>query len=339
MKNYAFFRSLLFRLSAESAHNFTLSSLKLGMKLPLLHKWLQAEKTKLPKTVAGIPFPNPVGLAAGLDKNAEYFEELGKLGFGFVEIGTVTPRPQPGNPKPRLFRLPKDQAIINRMGFNNDGVDVVAERLAHREESDLIIGGNIGKNKDTPNELAHEDYLTCFSKLFNLVDYFVINVSSPNTPGLRELQGKEGLQRILHEVQTENFSMKRQKPVFLKIAPDLSNEQLDEVVDIALLNKIAGIVATNTTISREGLQTDSGKVNKMGEGGLSGKPLTNRATTVLSRIYHHSHGKLAIIASGGIMTPSDAKNKFAAGANLVELYTGFIYQGPKLIQDILDQLR
>ncbi|MEX0966186.1 MAG: quinone-dependent dihydroorotate dehydrogenase [Bacteroidia bacterium] len=336
MNLYSILRPLLFSLPAEAAHDLSLQSLKLAMHLPGIKGALGAKHANLPKTVAGITFRNPVGLAAGLDKNARFYHELFALGFGFIEIGTVTPRPQAGNAKPRLFRLPRQKAVINRMGFNNDGVAAVAKRLENRTD-DMVIGGNIGKNKDTPNEQAEKDYVACFSALNGLVDYFVINLSSPNTPGLRELQNKEGLQRILGAVQDENHRQPGQRPVFLKIAPDLTNEQLDEIVEIALKNKLDGLVATNTTIERDGLEPD--RVAAIGEGGMSGAPLTNKSTAVLNKLRERSQGKLALIGSGGVMTAQDAMNKFSSGADLVQLYTGFVFSGPGLIGEILDRIR
>jgi len=284
--------------------------------------------------VAGIKFPNPVGLAAGFDKNALVYKEMEYLGFGFVEIGTVTPVPQPGNVKPRLFRLPKDEGLINRMGFNNHGVKTVIKRL-YRKNSPLIIGGNIGKNKDVANEDAFKDYETCFEQLFNYVDFFVVNVSSPNTPGLRGLQEKEPLTKLLANLQLANEKHFAQKPIFLKIAPDLNNEQLDEIIDIVKSCKISGVIATNTTISREGLKTD---VAPFGNGGLSGRPLLKRSTEVVKYIFEKSEGGFPIIASGGIHSVEDAMEKFEAGASLIELYTGFIYEGPMLVNAINKEL-
>jgi dihydroorotate dehydrogenase len=304
-----------------------------------------------------IQFPNKVGLGAGFDKNARYLRELQCLGFGFVEIGTVTPLPQAGNDKPRLFRLPKDKALINRMGFNNDGVKVVAERLREWKTedrgkktdnsrdgsdfrhltSDLILGGNIGKNKITPNEDAWKDYEICFTELYPWVDYFVVNVSSPNTPGLRELQEKESLRKILTHLQGLRNDLKNihgYKPLLLKIAPDLTNEQLDDVAALAIEIKLDGLVATNTTISRENLVTNKSSVEKMGAGGLSGLPVRTRSTEVVQYICEKTAGKIPVIASGGIFTASDAKEKLDAGAELVQVWTGFIYEGPAIVKRI-----
>lgn len=285
----------------------------------------------------GIRFKNRVGLAAGFDKNAKYLAELSALGFGFVEIGTVTPKPQAGNEKPRLFRLIEDESIINRMGFNNDGVDVIVKRLQSRPK-DLIVGGNIGKNKVTPNEEAVNDYKICFQKLYDVVDYFVVNVSSPNTPNLRELQDKKPLGEILKALMEMRISYISQgkicKPILLKIAPDLSNLQLDDVVDIVNETGIDGIVATNTTISRAGLLTSKETVESIGAGGLSGKILSDRATEVVAHIHNKSLGRIPIIGVGGIHSPETAHDKINAGAGLVQVYSGFIYGGPKMIKDI-----
>jgi dihydroorotate dehydrogenase len=304
-----------------------------------------------------IQFGNRVGLAAGFDKNAKYLRELEVLGFGFVEIGTVTPKPQAGNDTPRLFRLPADKAIINRMGFNNDGVEVVKKRLidwknrqplvVNREKdnssltahnSRLILGGNIGKNKLTPNEDAWKDYEICFNDLYEYVDYFVVNVSSPNTPGLRELQEKESLRKILTHLQTLRVQKKNYKPILLKIAPDLTNEQLDDVIDLSTEIKLDGLVATNTTISREGLTTDDSRLTAIGAGGLSGLPVKKRSTVVVQYIHAKTKGSIPIIASGGIFTAADAREKIYAGASLVQVWTSFIYEGPGIAKKICDGL-
>ncbi len=292
---------------------------------------------RLEREVFGIRFPNPVGLAAGFDKDARFTDVLACLGFGFVEIGTVTPRPQPGNPRPRLFRLPADKALINRMGFNNDGAPAAAARLKARKER-LVIGGNIGKNKDTPNEDALSDYIACFRALYEVVDYFVVNVSSPNTPGLRALQDKEPLTRILGSLQEINKGMPVPRPILLKIAPDLTNEQLDDIVEIVRSTGIAGLVATNTTIDRTGLTTPAGEVEALGAGGLSGAPLKNRATEVIRYLHERSGGSIPIIAAGGIFTAADAWEKIEAGATLVQVYTGFIYEGPAIAKNICEGL-
>lgn len=289
--------------------------------------------SSLETTFCGITFPNPVGLAAGFDKDARFTDALATLGFGFIEIGTVTPRPQPGNPQPRLFRLPADKALINRMGFNNGGASAAAERLRHRKER-IIIGGNIGKNKDTLNENALSDYEICLKDLYDVSDYFVVNVSSPNTPGLRELQDKEPLMRILNRLQELNVQWGNPKPLLLKIAPDLTNEQLDDIVAIVNETGISGIVATNTTIDRSSLITPQHEVEAIGAGGLSGKPVRKRATEVISYLHKKGNGKIPIMAVGGIFTAEDAIEKLNAGASLVQVYTGFIYEGPAIASNI-----
>ena len=291
------------------------------------------KKPSLERTLWGITFPNPVGLAAGFDKDAKYIDPLACLGFGFIEIGTLTPLAQPGNPQPRLFRLPADKALINRMGFNNGGAKDAAARLRQRKEP-VIIGGNIGKNKDTPNELATSDYEKCFLELNAVVDYFVVNVSSPNTPGLRQLQDKEPLTHLLSALKALNSKQSKPKPILLKIAPDLTPEQLDEIIDIVLATGLDGIVATNTTITRDGLLTPGDVVNQVGAGGLSGLPVQKRATEVIRYIADRSKGKIPIIASGGIFTAEDALEKLNAGASLVQVYTGFIYEGPGIARKI-----
>jgi dihydroorotate dehydrogenase len=322
-------RPFLFLFSPEVSHTITIGLLKTVCKIPLVPSLLRAlyavKNPALEREIAGLKFPNPVGLAAGFDKNALFFREMGYLGFGFVEIGTVTPLAQPGNDKPRLFRLPSDQALINRMGFNNDGMMAVAERIK-KKSPDILLGGNIGKNKVTANEDAVSDYEKCFDTLFDDVDYFVVNVSSPNTPGLRSLQDKEPLKNLLARLQTRNNSKPKRKPIFLKIAPDLTNEQLDDIIEIVRECKIDAVVATNTTLSREGLKTSG--VDAIGAGGLSGKPLTKRSTEVVRYLYEKSKGAFPIVASGGIHTVADAIEKLDAGATLIELYTGFIYEGP-----------
>ncbi|GAB3987294.1 quinone-dependent dihydroorotate dehydrogenase [Spirosoma daeguense] len=290
------------------------------------------------RTVFGITFPNPVGMAAGFDKNAELISELSDLGFGFVEIGTVTPRPQPGNPRPRLFRLKPDGGLVNRMGFNNKGASVAAERLRRfaqtRGDRQVIVGGNIGKNKDTPNEEALNDYLLNFRELFDTVDYFVVNVSSPNTPGLRDLQEREPLTRLLSAIQSENKQRSTPKPILLKIAPDLTNGQLDDIIAIVAETGIAGVIATNTTISRSGLKTEARDIEQIGAGGVSGRPLRDRATEVIRYLHQQSGGAFPIVGVGGIFSPEDAQEKLDAGASLIQLYTGFIYEGPGVARRI-----
>ncbi|TAH26424.1 MAG: quinone-dependent dihydroorotate dehydrogenase [Cytophagales bacterium] len=330
-------KPLLFLKQAEDAHHFTFKALKNISKFPgissIIRAIYQLNSPKLSKTVFGLNFPNPVGLAAGFDKDAKCIDELANFGFGFIEIGTLTPKPQAGNDKPRLFRLVQDEAIINRMGFNNQGVDTALLRLAKRK-SKIIVGGNIGKNKITPNEDAIADYEYCFNALFDEVDYFVVNVSSPNTPGLRELQEKEPLTKLLTHINQLNFKRTKPKPILLKIAPDLSFEQLDDIVTIVKETQIAGLIATNTTISRAGLMTSASELEKIGAGGLSGKPLAQKSTEVIRYLAQKSKGAFPIIAVGGIHTAEDALEKFKAGASLVQLYTGFIYEGPSLIKKI-----
>lgn len=311
------------------------------MAIPILRNLLKAEKDvpKLETKLLGLTFTNPIGLAAGFDKDAKCFEAMGELGFGFVEIGTVTPKPQSGNPKPRLFRLKKDQALINRMGFNNGGASQIVERLKKRKKGkQLIIGGNIGKNKWTPNEKAIEDYLKVFSELYPYVDYFAVNVSSPNTENLRSLQDKEPLLELLQSILQLNHSYNPPKPILLKIAPDLSPMQLDDIISIALDLKLDGIIATNTTVSRDGLNSEAKLVSKIGAGGLSGKPLTSRSTEIIRYLHQGLGGKIPIIGVGGIHTKEEALEKLDAGASLIQLYTGFIYEGPNLIEDIKQAL-
>lgn len=288
----------------------------------------------------GLVFPNPVGLAAGFDKNAKYVEWLAVLGFGFLEIGTVTHKPQIGNPRPRLFRLPADEALINRMGFNNDGVFAVAARLreVRSRNKQLIIGGNIGKNKETPNEQALIDYGICFEALYDTVDYFVINVSSPNTPGLRDLQQRDALREIVQHLQTLNQAKPVPRPLLLKIAPDLAEPDLDQLLDVAQQFQLAGIIAANTTIRREGLRTPSHVLRQIGAGGLSGRPLFPRTLQMVNYIARQTEGHLPIIASGGIFSPDDARAMIDAGASLIQLYTGFVYQGPGLVRQICEAL-
>lgn len=324
-------------MEPEAAHHRVTHGLSFfskiwGMK-SIIKSMYCYEHPSLEREVFGIRFKNPVGLAAGFDKNAEYVDELSRLGFGFIEIGTVTPKPQPGNEQPRMFRLVEDEALINRMGFNNQGADVAAGRLKFlKKEKDIIIGGNIGKNKVTPNEEALNDYIYCFKALYEYVDYFVVNVSSPNTPGLRELQEKEPLKRILNALQELNASMSKAKPILLKIAPDLTNSQLDDIVEIVSESGIAGVIATNTTISREGLESDPDLVKE--NGGVSGKPLTKRSTEVIRYLVEKSEKSFPIIGVGGIHSPEDAIEKLEAGASLIQVYTGFIYEGPGLIKSI-----
>ncbi|SHL23585.1 quinone-dependent dihydroorotate dehydrogenase [Hymenobacter psychrotolerans] len=338
----ALLKPLLFQLNPENAHHLVFDALRRAHGLPgaaaLLRGLYDFQDAGLEREVFGLRFRNPVGLAAGLDKNAEFTTELAALGFGFVEIGTVTPRPQPGNPAPRLFRLPQDEALLNRMGFNNDGASAAAERLRQARPAGLIIGGNIGKNKDTPNERAAHDYVACVEALHAVVDYFVVNVSSPNTPGLRQLQEREPLIRLLQQVQERNAMLPVPRPLLLKIAPDLTDSQLDDILLIARETRLSGLVATNTTISRDGLRTPAGHVSSLGAGGLSGRPLRQRATEVIRYLHRHSEGMLPIIGVGGIHSAADAQEKLAAGASLLQLYTGFVYEGPGLVKSINRQL-
>lgn len=338
---YSLIRKILFSIDAEKVHYMVMKRLTTAYAVAPMRAMLKSmfvlKDKKLERTLWGITFPNPVGLAAGFDKDAKFTDALACLGFGFIEIGTVTPRPQPGNPKPRLFRLPLDRALINRMGFNNDGATDAVARLRKRRER-IIIGGNIGKNKDTANEQAADDYEKCFLELYNEVDYFVVNVSSPNTPGLRALQDKEPLTQLLNRLQELNKQKGGKKPILLKIAPDLTNEQLDDIISIIRDTRLAGIVSSNTTISRAGLDTPAAEVDAIGAGGLSGAPLRERATEVIKYIHTHSNGQIPIIASGGIFTAADAKEKLDAGASLVQVYTGFIYEGPRIARNICEGL-
>lgn len=334
-------KPLLFKMDAEKAHHFVFNSLKIAFKIPgiksIVTSLYSVNKKDLEREVFGLKFKNPVGLAAGFDKDAKLYDELSAFGFGYIEIGTLTPKPQPGNDKPRLFRLPADEALINRMGFNNGGVKDAVERLKRRNKN-LLIGGNIGKNKVTPNEEATNDYIIAFNELFDFVDYFVVNVSSPNTPGLRDLQEKEPLTKLLKTLMDLNNLKSNPKPILLKIAPDLTNSQLDDIVEIVTDSKIAGIIATNTTISREGLKTSKEMIDRIGAGGLSGKPLTQRSTEVIKYLVSKTGGKTPIIAVGGIHNAKDAKEKLDAGAALVQVYTGFIYEGPGMVKRILKGL-
>ncbi|WP_282124951.1 quinone-dependent dihydroorotate dehydrogenase [Marinifilum flexuosum] len=330
-------RPLLIQFDAEKIHKFTFSCLTLFQKITLIRKisslFFTINHPALERELFGLKFPNPVGLAAGLDKNAEAFDMLGSMGFGFIEIGTLTPKPQDGNPKPRLFRFVNDKAIVNRMGFNNDGVLEAIERLK-RKKTNTIIGGNIGKNKVTSNELASDDYINCFEALYPHVNYFVVNVSSPNTPNLRALQDKEPLKDLLNKLMGLNKIKKKTKPILLKIAPDINEAQLDDIIEIVQDTKIAGIVATNTTISRDGLSYSEKEIEAVGAGGLSGNPLKQKSTEVIRYIHQKSNGSIPIIGVGGIMTAQDALEKLDAGASLIQIYTGFIYSGPSLIKEI-----
>lgn len=333
-------RPLFFLFDAEQIHHVVFRLLRfagfLGLR-PVLRLAFQYKNPKLQRKLFGLTFENPVGLAAGFDKDAKLIDELSCFGFGFIEIGTLTPQPQPGNDKPRLFRLPQDQALINRMGFNNGGVLEAVKRLKKRKSS-VIVGGNIGKNKTTPNENALDDYAYCVEALHPYVDYFVVNVSSPNTPGLRELQEKEPLRKLLAYVKSLSLSKPNPKPVLLKIAPDLSVEQLDDVISILIETKTDGVIATNTTISREGLRTQQGVVEKIGVGGLSGKPLMDQSNNVIKYLRSQLGPSYPIIGVGGIMTEQDAIEKLKAGADLIQLYTGFVYEGPGFVSRINESI-
>jgi len=353
---YQVLKPLLFQLAPEKAHHLTVKGLAATLAVPGLGHAFRAtyslEDPKLERKIFGLPFPNPVGLAAGFDKDGKYYKNMASLGFGFLELGTVTPRPQAGNPQPRLFRLPQDRALINRMGFNNEGVEALANRLlAQGRPGRTIIGGNIGKNKTTPNEQAVGDYVWCFERLFPLVDYFVVNVSSPNTPNLRALQDREPLTALLTSLQELNVKLAKptispleqlgalgeltqEKPILLKIAPDLTDGQLDDILSIVRDTGIAGIIATNTTIAREPLTTAPSRIEAIGNGGLSGSPVRQRATEVIRYLYENSNKSLDIIGVGGIDSPASALEKMEAGAKLIQVYSGMVYAGPGLIRDI-----
>ncbi|MGX5689356.1 quinone-dependent dihydroorotate dehydrogenase [Arcticibacter tournemirensis] len=333
---YQLIKPVLFRFAPEDIHHFVTGVLKAVNRIPgvagIQKKAFHVNDPRLEREVFGLKFKNPVGLGAGFDKNAAYVKELSNFGFGFIEIGTVTPLPQPGNDMPRMFRLPKDAGLINRMGFNNQGAEVAAGHLRHLKRDGVIIGGNIGKNKITPNEEAVNDYIKCFDALFDVVDYFVVNVSSPNTPGLRELQEKEPLKNILNALQQRNSKNGISRPVLLKIAPDLTNDQLDDIIEIVRETGIAGIIATNTTIGRDGLVSDRKLTSETG--GLSGRPLTRRSTEVIRYLAEKSGHAFPIIGVGGIHSAADAIEKLDAGASLVQIYTGFIYEGPAIVKKI-----
>jgi dihydroorotate dehydrogenase len=331
-----FIRSFLFLFKPEGSHNFVLRFLKTIFKLPGVSRLLSflycVEDERLKRHLFGLTFKNPIGLAAGFDKNAKVFNEFSSLGFGFIEVGTVTPVPQTGNPKPRIFRLNKDNALINRLGFNNEGVDVVVDRIK-KKYTNIIIGGNIGKNKVTPNELAASDYIKCFKKIAPHVDYLVLNISSPNTPNLVELQNKSYLNDLLSQIQSLN-QITYKKPILVKISPDLSFAQIDEVIELVMKFQISGLIATNTSSNRIPLKTSSEKIQKIGPGGLSGKPIFTRSKEIVSYIKKTTNGVIPVIAVGGISTPDDALQMLNAGASLVQIYTGFIYNGPSLIKKI-----
>jgi dihydroorotate dehydrogenase len=330
-------KPILFTKNPEDAHHFTFSWIKKTFNLPLIKNFIEGifdyQNPLLEREVFGLHFKNPVGLAAGFDKDAKLIEEMAMLGFGFIEIGTLTPKGQEGNPQPRLFRLPEDEALINRMGFNNGGVEEAIKRLQD-VKTDVLIGGNIGKNKLTPNEKAVDDYLYCLHALHPYVDYFVVNVSSPNTPNLRELQEKEPLKKLLLAVKEANARKSRPKPILLKIAPDLTVGQLDDIIEIIIETKIDGVIATNTTIDRSQLKTNTAKIESIGAGGVSGKVLAKRSTEVIRYLSSQSNKAFPIIGVGGIFSAKDAIDKLEAGASLVQVYTGMIYEGPGLIKKI-----
>jgi dihydroorotate dehydrogenase len=334
-------RPLFFLFHPEFIHEVTFKLIRIGFYIPgiktLINKIYCNNNPDLERKVFGIKFKNPIGLAAGFDKNAVLFDELSAFGFSFIEIGTLTPKAQPGNPKPRVFRVPPDKALINRMGFNNEGLKSAVIRLKKRK-TEVIIGGNIGKNKITPNEEAISDYEKGFEALFDVVDYFVVNVSSPNTPNLRKLQEKEPLKKLLSRLQELNNLKTNRKPILLKIAPDLTNEQLDDIIEIVFETGIDGIVATNTTISRDGLSISKNEIEKMGAGGLSGLPLKERSTEVIRYLSQKSNKKIPIIGVGGINTAADAIEKLEAGASLIQVFTGFIYEGPGIVNQINKEL-
>jgi dihydroorotate dehydrogenase len=334
-------RPALFLFDPEQIHGFVFGLLKILGKIPgfnlLMNQLFGSKYPQLQRNILGLTFDNPVGLAAGFDKDAKLVDEMADLGFGFIEIGTLTPKPQPGNDKPRLFRLPQDQALINRMGFNNSGVLAAVDNLKRRKRK-IIVGGNIGKNKATSNEQAFDDYAYCFEALHPHVDYFVVNVSSPNTPGLRELQEKEPLRKLLSYVKSLSLAKSKSKPILLKIAPDLTNAQLDDIIEILQETKTDGVIATNTTISREGLKTPASELQEIGNGGLSGKPLTNRSNEVIRYLRERLGQDYPIIGVGGIMSEDDAIEKIKAGADLIQIYTGFVYEGPGFIRRINKRL-
>jgi len=334
---YNLLKSLLFLLPPEVAHEFALKSLRIILRTPIIGGWIRNSFqpiTAKPVVVAGITFPNSVGLAAGFDKNAKWLHLLKDLGFGHVEIGTVTPLPQPGNPAPRLFRLPQDGALINRMGFNNDGIESVVARLKNRPAG-LVVGGNIGKNKVTPNEKAAQDYTIAFDAIYDHVDYIVVNISSPNTPGLRDLQEDEFICDLFHKLHELRAGRRIWKPIFLKIAPDFQQSQVHELVQTIKRAKVDGVIATNTTIERSNLRTSKSKIDQFGAGGLSGKPVYEASNTILGFLAMELGEEFPLIGVGGVFTKEDYEGKITRGASLVQVYTGFIYVGPRIVRKIL----
>jgi dihydroorotate dehydrogenase len=340
---YALLRPLLFLLPPERAHHLTFRLLGIASRVPGLLALVGGARPSAAAAteLMGLRFPSPIGLAAGMDKDAKHVEALAAIGFGFIEVGTLTPKPQPGNPPPRLFRLKKDRALINRMGFNNGGVHAAVERLRHRKAG-IIVGGNIGKNKDTPNDRAIDDYIACFDALYGVVDYFVVNVSSPNTPGLRALQEKGPLLEILSALKERSTQLSTSqrptsqppKPILLKIAPDLTDDQLDDIVSVVKVSGIAGVIATNTTIERSGLRTPQDELESIGAGGLSGAPVRARSTEVIRYLRKRLPRPTVIIGVGGIDAWEAAKEKLEAGADLVQVYTGLVYEGPSLVKRV-----
>jgi dihydroorotate dehydrogenase len=332
----AIIRPILFKTSPERVHHLIIGLIKFAFIIPFLPRFVRRiftiKNPLLERNIAGLKFPNPVGLAAGFDKNASFYNQFASFGFGFIEIGTVTPRAQPGNPKPRSFRLKADKALINRMGFNNHGVKAAKKKLSKKHN--LIIGGNIGKNTATSNDVAYKDYLTVFRELYNLVDYFVVNVSCPNISDLAKLQDQDMLEQILDELIKHRSQQAESKPIFLKVSPDLNPNQVDETLDIVAKTNIDGLVVANTTVSRENLVTDTETVKNIGNGGLSGLPIRDRSTEMIRYIHEKTKGKLPIIGVGGIMSAKDALDKLNAGASLIQVYTGFIYEGPALVKRI-----
>lgn len=330
-------RPIFFSFDPEKIHHFTFSLIKTASKIPgvpsLFKSLYEVKDTRLEREVFGLKFPNPVGLAAGFDKEAKLYNELSNFGFGFIEIGTITPKAQLGNPKKRLFRLKEDNAIINRMGFNNQGVDAVIKNLKNKR-SNLIVGGNIGKNTNTNPEDYTKDYEQCFKALHPYVDYFVVNVSCPNVGSHAKLQDKGYLLELLGTLKILNNKESSQKPIVLKIAPDLNNEQLDEIIEVIAATKIDGVIASNTSVSRKGLKATKTELDAIGNGGVSGKPVADKSTAVIKYLADHSNNAFPIIGVGGIHSAKDALDKIEAGATLVQVYTGFIYEGPQLVKSI-----
>jgi dihydroorotate dehydrogenase len=337
---YSLIKFFLFLLPPEKAHDIALNLMQSALKWPIIGTLLRRSfkiENPIPVTVAGITFPNILGLAAGFDKDAKRLHLLKEFGFGFVEVGTVTPKAQKGNPKPRLFRIPDNLALINRMGFNNEGIDKMVERLKNRPDG-LIVGGNIGKNKSTPNDKAIIDYVYCFEKLYDYVDYIVVNISSPNTPGLRDLQEESFIVGLFSELQKIRTERKVHKPIFLKLSPDFQFSAIKDLVRIITKAKVDGIVATNTTISREKLTISEKEIEKIGPGGLSGQPIFESSNAILATLSIELGGQIPIIGVGGIFNGIDATEKLVRGANLIQIYTGFVYEGPWIVKNILKDI-